>query len=137
MSVLFHYASGTSEGYGFKLDGKNVADIFLVFRPAAQVKTNYTSDYTDSNVALTSWNIKSGSYFLTFFAPVEGLHIQSMNFSSSTQKKSCFPDGFHNTPDGLIRIVPTFLPLVSRISSSTNFGDANSFFMNLSEWGIR
>jgi hypothetical protein len=47
-----------------ELEGKNVSDIFLIFRAATNVNTAYTSDYTDSNVALSYWNIKSGSTYL-------------------------------------------------------------------------
>lgn len=62
----FNISSGSSSAQLnlSELNDKNVSDIFIIFRPATLVGTNDISDYTDNNVALTSWNIKSGSTYL-------------------------------------------------------------------------
>jgi hypothetical protein len=45
--------------------GKNVQDFMVIIRPKSAIKTNNTSDYTDSNISASTWNIKSGNKFLT------------------------------------------------------------------------
>jgi hypothetical protein len=47
-----------------ELEGKEVADIFLILRPNSLIRANDASDYTDSNVRITSWYLKSGSTYL-------------------------------------------------------------------------
>jgi hypothetical protein len=47
-----------------ELSGKNVVDILVMIRATSNINTNDTSDYTDSNIAITTFNIKSGSKYL-------------------------------------------------------------------------
>lgn len=47
-----------------ELDGKDVIDCLVIVRTATLVNTNKTSDYTDNNIALTSWNLKNDGKFI-------------------------------------------------------------------------
>lgn len=47
-----------------ELNDKNIIDIAVELKPAANINTNDTSDYTDSNTAITTFNIKSGNKYL-------------------------------------------------------------------------
>ena len=47
-----------------EFEGKNVVDIAIVLRAASNINTANTSDYTDSNIAITTFNIKSGNKYL-------------------------------------------------------------------------
>ena len=85
----FNILSGlsTSQLVLSELEGKNVSDLMIIFRPATLVGTNNTSDYTDNNVALTSWNIKSGSTYLNgsnfdiTFSYYQSLQLQRLQFN--------------------------------------------------------
>ena len=48
-----------------ELVGKNVIDICFQIRANTSINTVLTSDYTDSNIAITTWNLKNGNKFIT------------------------------------------------------------------------
>lgn len=49
-----------------QLKGKRIIDLLVLLRASALSDTNDASDYTDTFIAPTSWNLKSGGKYLNY-----------------------------------------------------------------------